>query len=149
TLSMNPHELIVLTSYRWPAQSPLMIGGDEAAALLNAYSVLWHPAALQGAAGPPRLASPYDYEEPVAGHVYALPESPSLMLPEDWDQRARDAGALAFRASANRKSTLENLHEALKSRSETGHFEAALLEVGHERAASFFSIGFGYLVVET
>src|SRR5713226_1623275 len=92
--TMAARELILLTPHRLPAQNPLMLAGEDIAALLNGFSVLWHPAALQGAASPPRLGSPYDYEQPSAGHVYALPESPPLVLPDDWEQRVRDAGEI-------------------------------------------------------
>ena len=110
---MAARELILLSPYRLPAQNPLMLAGDDIAALLSGFSVLWHPAALHAAAGPPRIGSPYDYEEPTAGHVYALPESPPLVLPDDWEQRVRDAGAISFQATSDRATTLANLLEAL------------------------------------
>src|SRR5947209_5681571 len=103
---MTARELILLTPYRFPAQNPLMLAGADVAAFLNGLAVLWHPAALGGAARPPRVGSPYDYEQPTAGHLYALPESPPLILPDDWEQRVRDAGALAFQATADRATTL-------------------------------------------
>src|SRR4051812_26385726 len=112
---MSPRELILLSPYRLPAKNSLMLSNDDAGALLNAYAALWHPAAARGAAGPPRFASPYDHEQPTAGHVYAVPESPPLILPDDWDQRVLDAGAAAFRAGADRALTLDNLKQALQT----------------------------------
>src|SRR5206468_3974840 len=112
---MNPRELLLLSPYRVPAQHSQMLGNEDTAAFLNAYTALWHPAALQGAAGPPQIASPYDHEQPTAGHIYAIPESPPLILPDDWDQRVVDAGAIAFRATADRETTLSNLKEALQA----------------------------------
>ncbi|HLN30795.1 MAG TPA: hypothetical protein VK395_23855 [Gemmataceae bacterium] len=146
---MNPRELIVLSPYRFPAQNPLMLSSDEVAALLNGYSVLWHPAALQGAAGPPQIASPYDHEQPVAGIIYALPESPPLVLPDDWEERVRKAGAISFRATGDRATTLNNLHEALRSELPGGSGATALLELEWAKAGPFFGIGFGYRVIET
>src|SRR5262245_23869703 len=110
---MSHRELILLSPYRLPTQNASMLSNDDAVAFLNAYTALWHPAALQGASGPPKIASPYDYEQPTAGHVYAVPESPPLVLPDDWDERVRLAGAAAFRASADRPATLASLREAL------------------------------------
>src|SRR2546423_299542 len=75
---MSARELILLSPYRLPTETTLYLGDEEVAAFLNGYTALWHPAALSGAAGPPRLGSPYDYEEPVAGHVYAVPDHPPL-----------------------------------------------------------------------
>src|SRR5207302_7648756 len=102
---MSQHELILLSPYRLPTHHSLMLASEDVAAFLNGYAALWHPAALHGAAGPPRITSPYDYEQPVRGHVYALPESPPPLLPDDWDERVRSAGAVAFRASADRAAT--------------------------------------------
>src|SRR6516164_1909258 len=112
---MSPRELILLNPYRLPAQNPLMLGNEDVASFLNGYLVLWHPAALAGATGPPRVGSPYDHEQPSAGQVFAVPESPPLILPEDWERRVKEAGAVHFRATPDRAATLANLLEALRS----------------------------------
>ena len=72
-LAIIAGELILLSPYRLPAQNSLMLGNEDAAAFLNGYTALWHPAALHGASAPPRVGSPYDYEQPSPGHVYAVP----------------------------------------------------------------------------
>jgi hypothetical protein len=146
---MTPRELILLSPYRLPAQNPLMLSNDDIAAFLNGLSVLWHPAALYGAAGPPHVGSPYDHEQPAAGHIYAVPESPPLVLPEDWEQRVRDAGAVSFRATADRATTLANLKEALRTLSGEVATPPALFDLSPDRVGPFFGIGFGYRTVET
>ncbi len=93
---MNARELILLSPYRPPTHNTLYLGDEEVAAFLNGYTALWHPAALAGASAPPRLGSPYDYEQPTAGHVYAVPDNPPLILPDDWDERVRAAGAVVL-----------------------------------------------------
>src|SRR4051794_40393159 len=103
---MNPRELILLSPYRYPAHNPLTLADEEMAAWMNGFAALWHPPALLGALAPPRFDVPYDYENPKAGHVYALPEAPPAYLPEDWDQRVQNAGAIVFRATADRQTTL-------------------------------------------
>src|SRR5438067_10763017 len=117
---MMPRELILLSPYRLPAQNSLMLGDADVAAFLNGYTACWHPLALRGATAPPRIASPYDYEHPSAGHLYAVPESPPSMLPDDWEQRVREAGAASFQATADRATTLINLRESV-SRWEQAH----------------------------
>ena len=82
---MSARELILLSPYRVPTHNTLYLGDEEVAAFLNGYTALWHPAALMGASAPPRLGSPYDYEQPTAGHIYAVPDNPPLVLPDDWD----------------------------------------------------------------
>lgn len=160
---MNPRALILLSPYRLPGQDSLMLANEDVSALLNGYTALWHPAALHAAASPPRIASPYDHEQPAAGQIFAVPESPPLILPDDWDQRVIDAGAVAFRASAEREWTLGNLMEAL-GRAESTERETPSTESGEtgaaprcplppnlprEKVAPFFGIGFGYLMLET
>lgn len=107
-------ELILLSPYRLPAKDSLMLSDEDVSAFLNGYTALWHPLAAHGAIDPPRICSPYDYENPVAGHVYAVPESPPMFLPDDWDQRVIDAGAVAFRSSPDRAATISNLKEAMR-----------------------------------
>src|SRR5437762_8211579 len=109
-----PRELILLTPFRVPAQSALYLGNEDVACFLNGYVALWHPALLLLAGGPPRISSPYDHEQPTAGHVYAVPENPPLILPDDWQDRVVQAGAIAFRATTDRATTLANLRDALR-----------------------------------
>jgi hypothetical protein len=141
-------ELILLSPYRLPAQHAAYLSNDDVAGWLNAYSALWHPALVHAAGSPPRVGSPYDYEQPSAHHVYAIPETPPLILPDDWDQRVRNAGAVAFRATPDRQATLHNLREALRGRPGEPDLTARLLELETPQAGSFFGVGFGYLIVE-
>ena len=151
-------ELYLLSPFRLPAQSALYLGNEDVAAFLNGHAALWHPALLLNAAAPPRIVSPYDYEQPAAGHVYALPESPPPVLPDDWDERVRAAGAISFRATPDRQTTLANLLAALRPHLEK---EAAvperatragqtlgLLGLSPECVVPFFGIGFGYAQLE-
>jgi alpha-mannosidase len=153
-------ELILLTPFRLPTQSSLYLGNEDVACFLNGHVALWHPALLALADSLPRIGSPYDYEQPTPGHIYAVPENPPLVLPDDWDDRVRDCGALAFRAPIERSGTLENLREALRPYLEgqlagaTGpdaerlQRALALLAIPAERAAPFFGIGFGHAQLE-
>jgi len=144
---MNPHELILLSPYRVPSQNSLMIGNEDVGAFLNGYTALWHPAVACGATAPPRVGSPYDHEQPAANHVYAVPDSPPLFLPDDWDLRVRDAGAVAFRCTLDRETTLANLREALRSRGDNAP-SPHLIDLPSERMAPFFGIAFGFMHLE-
>jgi hypothetical protein len=139
-----PRELILLSPYTPPTHHQLMLGADDTACWLNAWSALWHPAALAGGAGVPRYASPYDHETPTEGHLYAIPESPALYLPDDWDDRVRTAGAAAFRASPDRADTLANLREALT----TLGADVAAFDWNENDVRQFLGLGLGYVVIE-
>jgi hypothetical protein len=145
---MNPRHLILLSPYRLPTESTLYLGDEEVSAFLNGYSVLWHPAALAGAESLPRIATPYDHEQPAGGHVYAVPENPPLMLADDWEEKARAAGAVVFRATADREETLRNLQDALRSALPEGDPGRALLDLPRERVGPFFGLALGSLVLE-
>jgi hypothetical protein len=80
--------------------------------------------------------------------VYAIPESPPLVQPDDWEQRVRAAGAVSFRATMDRETTLANLRQALQTLPQEIHTPAHLLDLDPCRAAPFFGIGFGYLMVD-
>jgi hypothetical protein len=169
---MSKRELILLSPYRVPAKDSLMLNDEDVSAFMNGYLTLWHPAAAWGAEDPPRIASQYDYENPVEGHIYAVPESPQMFLPDDWDERVRHIGAAAFRAGTDRAATLENLKAALTrleerqrelaaERAQGGgeqppHSDASsqsaerskkLYDLPAETVAPFFGLGFGFLHV--
>jgi hypothetical protein len=129
----------------------LLLGAEDVACFLNGYSALWHPAALWGAGAPPRLGSPYDFEQPRAGQLFAVPENPPLLLPDDWDERVRGAGGAVFRATTDRAATLDNLAAALQALppAEPPHPIARrhLRDWPSDRVGPFLGIGFGFLHV--
>src|SRR5262245_826642 len=141
-------EPVLLTPFRLPAQSALYLGNEDVACFLNGYLALWHPAVLLRASTLPRTESPYDHEQPAGSHLYALPENPPLMLPDEWEERARAAGEVYFRATPERPSTLANRREALfahctREGAAPDAEMLALLDLPAERLAPFFGIGFG------
>jgi hypothetical protein len=154
---MTARQLILLSPYRLPTQHALVLNAEDMSAWMNAYSALWHPAALWGATGPPRIDGPYDHEQPKPGHLYAVPESPPLMMADDWEQRVRAAGALLFKAPPDRAATLANLRDVLRADAlgnedtpqEQRTARAALADLEPDKVAPFLGIGFGYLMLAT
>ena len=138
------------------------------------------PCGDSGASTPPHIDSPYDHEQPAAGHVYAVIEpltQPSPQgrgegegLPDDWSGRVRDTGAIAFNATPDRKTTLDNLQAALQgaeNRAVVGQpsrlckdkespasehnrdgCPTTLWSLSSEQVVPFFAIGFGLLIVD-
>jgi hypothetical protein len=142
---MSARELILLSPYTLSTQNPLTLSDEDVTDWCNAFSTLWHPAALWRAKGPPHCASAYDHEKPHACAVYALPDSPPLYLPEDWDQRVRDAGSCAFRSMPDRPATVAALLESLKPQLSDDERER-LLSLSDEQLAPFFALGFGFAI---
>jgi hypothetical protein len=143
-------ELIPLHPYRLPAHHSLMLNEDDAAIFMNGYLSLWHPMALRGASGPPRIASHYDHETPSPGHVYAVPESPTLFLPDDWEQRVVQAGAVCFKATTDRAGTQARLLRALVPSAVATEVQVAtgLAEAHDEGTNLYQAIGLGYAVLQ-
>jgi hypothetical protein len=102
---------------------------------------------LAFAGGPPRQASQYDHEQPQAGHIYVVPESPPLYLPDDWESRLREAGACAFEATADRTATLTTMQKACVEFDPSAEC-AARFQASDACVRTFQAIGFGYLIVE-
>jgi hypothetical protein len=140
-----PRELILLSPYTPPTQHALNLGSEVTAGWLNAWTALWHPAALAGATGPPRWASPHDHDPPTAGRVYAIPETPPLFLSGDWEQRVDSVGATVFRATVDRCETMRRLRDAL------GRLggDLAAFDWPAERVRPFFGLGLAYATIET
>ncbi|HBI43076.1 MAG TPA: hypothetical protein DDY78_09510, partial [Planctomycetales bacterium] len=141
---MSNHELILLSPYRLPTHHSLYLADEDVASFLNGLAVLWHPAALRGAVGPPRIASPYDHETPQPNCIYATPEHPPLLLPDDWSHRVKEAGSITFKAFVGRDATLDNLKDALRSRTAEGEAVDPLIDLDADRTAPFLGLGFGH-----
>jgi hypothetical protein len=94
----------------------------------------------------PSIESPYDYETPEAGLIFALPDNPTLTLPEEWESKARAAGATVFKATPDRAQTVANLLEAL--RPHLAENQRFLLDLEHRQVAAFQALGFGLSQLE-
>ena len=145
---MSTHELILLSPYRLPTHHTLYLADEDVCAFLNGHAALWHPAALHGATSPPRIASPYDHEQPQPNCIYATPDHPPLLLPDDWNFRVKTAGSVAFKAVPGREATLNNLKEALRSRAVEGAPADPLIDLDAARTAPFHGLGFGHMMME-
>jgi hypothetical protein len=143
---MEPRQLILLSPYRYPGQTPLVLAEDDLACWLNAYTLLWHPALLWQAAGPPSIEMAYDHEYPRPGVVYAVPQTPPLFLPTDWPERLLRAGATALPVTANRRETLAEWSRSWKE-PQADPVRARLRDLPTEQLAPFFALGLGFLLL--
>jgi hypothetical protein len=154
---MSDRQRLLLSPYRLPTNHQVYLNEDEMATWLNGYAVLWHPALLIGGERPPRVDSAYDHEQPKAGRVYVLPESPPQFLPDDWPDRVRTTGALRLPAHTDRDLTVRAMIDAVREFGQTDegreHFgtpeQQALLDLSADRIRPFAGLGFGYLMVDS
>ncbi len=63
---------------------------------------------------------PTTTKQPHPNCVYATPDHPPLLLPDDWNARVQAAGAVAFKAHNGRDATLGNLKDALRAPAPNG-----------------------------
>lgn len=145
---MSKRQLILLSPYRLPTETTLYLGDEEVAAILEGHQALWHPAVLRLGSGLPRLAQPYDHEEPQGDALYVLPDNPPLMLPEDWRERARSAGALLLDSTHDRAVTRENLLALLREAHPEDEEILRLVDLTEEKVRPFLGIGFGVLILD-
>jgi len=144
---MNTHELVLLSPYRFPAQYAMTMSDEDMACWLNGFTALWHPALLWQSKAPPRCEATYDHETPKPGFIYALPEAPPAYLPDDWEDRVKQAGALVFKATPDRAATLANLKTALSAVgvSTLGWKEG--LDRSDDDLGPFFGLAWGHLLL--
>jgi alpha-mannosidase len=145
---MNPRQALLLSTYRLPTESTLYLGDEEVAAYLNGYAALWHPAALAVCQGLPHVAAPHDHEEAGGDFLFAVPDNPPLGLVDDWEDKARAAGAVVFQSSRDRDLTLRNLFAALRAAHGDDERLCKLIELPSEQVAPFYGLGYGCLVLE-
>ena len=146
---MSPHELILLSPYRFPGANALTLAPEDMACWLNAHALLWHPAVVWQASGPPRVDSTYDHETPKASVIYAVPETPPTYLPDDWLERVRQAGAVAFTVTPDRAVSLDNLRKALAASGAPPLGCRAALALPVEKLGPFFGLGYGHILQAT
>ena len=141
---MSTHELVLLSPYRFPAQYAMTLSDEDMAAWLNGYTALWHPALLWQAKAAPRCEATYDHETPKPGFIYALPEAPPSYLPDDWEERVRQAGSIMFRTTPDRTATLANLKAALDAEGAPALGLKQAFALPAEDVGPFFGLAWGH-----
>ncbi|HCD00736.1 MAG TPA: hypothetical protein DER64_09420 [Planctomycetaceae bacterium] len=71
---------------------PTELDEDEAASLLNAFAVAWHPRLLATTGVIPNWQRADEPTDPTAGQLFLIPTASTDWLGHDWATRAREAG---------------------------------------------------------
>ena len=135
---MMYEDLIVLIPCHSLEDFPAELGEDDAASLLNAFAVAWHPALLAQAKLLPRWHRADDPPDSSQKRLVFLPTSCESWIPSGWAERVASEGCVVVRGVSERSAVLA----------------AALAPLGDavvvdpDLAADFLALGFCYLQIE-
>ena len=135
---MPYEDLIVLIPCHSLEDFPAELGEDDAASLLNAFAVAWHPALLAQAKLLPRWHRADDPPDATQKRLIFLPTSCESWVPAGWAERVSSAGCVVVRGvserSAMQTAALAPLGDAPS--------------VDPDLAADFLALGFCHLQIE-
>jgi len=136
--AMSYEDLLTLIPSHSLEDFPTELGEAEAASLLNAFAVPWHPHLLASARSLPRWHRADDPPDTSARRLIFVPTHCEGWLPADWAQRAESGGSVLVRHSSDRQ---EMLAQALAPLGD-------LPPVDPDLAADFLALGFCHLQME-
>jgi len=117
---------------------PSDLGETEAASLLNAFAVPWHPVLLASARVLPRWHRADDPPDATQSRLIVVPTHCEGWLPSGWAERVADEGCVVIRHLSDRHEMLAQALAPLESTS----------QVHPDVAADFLALGFCHLQVE-
>lgn len=118
---------------------PTEVGENEAASLLNAFAVPWHPALLAAARVLPRWCRADSPPEPTTRRLVLVPVSCDGWLPCGWAERLeQETGSVVVRGTSDRQEMLQRALAPL----------AGQFTVDPDLACDFLALGTCYLQME-
>ena len=69
------------------------LSDEEVRSWFAGWLELWKPEILVRLEGPPQISGPYDHEPPRGNHIYTVTTNALALLPQDWVEKAREAGS--------------------------------------------------------
>ncbi len=111
--SMTYHELNVLVPSHSLEDFPTELGEKDAASLLNAFAVLWHPLLLASAKAMPNWHRADDPPDDFPGRLVIVPTACDDWIPGGWVDRARREGAVVVSGLSERQEILQAAIEPL------------------------------------
>src|SRR5579859_1030189 len=103
---MYYEDLIVLIPSHSLEDFPAELGEEDAASLLNAFAVTWHPALLADAKVLPRWHRADDPPEGSPKRLVFLPTGCESWVPGGWAERAANEGSTVVRGLSDRSAML-------------------------------------------
>ncbi len=93
TPSNCPFTAIYLTNHKMPSTSITYLSDEEVRVWFGGWLELWRPEILVRLEGLPLTGGPYDHDPARGNHIYSVSPQTLALLPQDWVQKARDAGS--------------------------------------------------------
>lgn len=136
--AMSYEDLLTLIPSHSLEDFPTELGEAEAASLLNAFAVPWHPHLLASARTLPRWHRADDPPDASVRRLIFVPSHCEGWLPADWATRAESGGCVLVRHLSDRKEMLARALAPLGD----------LPPVDPDLAADFLALGFCHLQIE-
>ena len=135
---MKYNELIVLVPCHSLEDFPTELAEGPASSLLNAFSILWHPALLASTGAFPKWERGDEATDASPDRLIIVPTATEEMVPGSWIERARREGANVITGETERQPMLKAALQPLDS----------YPEVDPETVADFLALGTAYLQSE-
>ncbi len=88
-----PFSAVHLSNHKMPSHGMTYLSDEEVRTWFAGWLELWKPEILVRLEGPPQINGPYDHEPPRGNHIYTVTTNALALLPQDWLEKAREAGS--------------------------------------------------------
>ena len=112
---MRYDDLIVLIPSHSLEDFPTELGEEDAAGLLNAFAVAWHPLLLAEAQAMPQWHRADEPPDELANRLVFAPSACNEWLPGGWAEHARSKGAVVLSGMKDREEMVAAAIEPLES----------------------------------
>ena len=151
--AMSLTDVVILIPSHSLEDFPTELGEDEAASLLNAFAVAWHPRLLATTGVIPNWQRADEPTDPTPGQLFLVPTASTDWLGHDWASRARESGCGVITDICDRDemiaaalAVLDQDSTTTQPSSETPAPEAPTLDP--DLTADFLALGSCYLQME-
>lgn len=149
---MSRPELLILIPCHGLEDFPTDLGESEAAGLLNAFAIAFHPALIAATREIPAWRRADDPPAELGSKIFIVPSCSESWLPHGWKETVMAAGGGVVDSTDDREALANGLLETLTSltASEETATEVPLSRTGvdPELVADFFAFGSAYLQVD-
>ncbi|MFN0199182.1 MAG: hypothetical protein ACKVT0_20730 [Planctomycetaceae bacterium] len=135
---MRYDDILILISSHSLEDLPTDLGDDEAASLLNAFAVGWHPVCLASAGVIPSWHRADVPPELTANRLILVPNNCKKLLPGGWADHARKKGGIVITDLSDREKMVAAMLEPCE--------DAAVVDP--ELVADFHALGTCYILLE-